>query len=583
MEVPGGRASVDNQGKEETCTLHSVAKAHVNGFDTGKFHPTKLDFEQSDVTASLHTQKEETCDARKWPTDFNGVTFPVIAQDKDKTLWNTLMDVEKIEQDVFVKERNEDRNEHCIVAFHPTPHTMYVKTYNDARQEIKCINSWGNQDPEPTIRLSDVNGFYRIVCHAVLQKDRAQLKKIQNQWSKKDHLPSISAVKTASNLASGGYLTSLDYLMLANVDFDSAKIEVSNWEKLASIIKQKVCLSGVVGDWSPVFKCLQCKELEIKNREISDKMLTTIEVDKVNLVDIRGEISFLLKILTCKDLDIGSTDLDEEDSRVLKEALDNRVENLGLDSETTLKFSVLEGYNGKGKCKQIIFRGDTRGEYESDSRSWAQKVGWYCQNDTDGNIRCSFISPNDLDEVKKIEEMLNDHHYQHPHQDQVEIIANFAFLGHLTPRSVIQLRLRFVDINKIDPDHVAKLAKISKGVVALESTKGNLDAVISNVNCEELDLRDISLSNDDTKKLLDALENRIEKLILSTNVHFHLPILTQYKGSGKCEVMEFWIGAEEKYKTEAESWAQKVGWRTQKVSGHLGPKLRIFKPFHIIK
>ena len=79
--------------------------------------------------------------------------------------------------------------------------------------------------------------------------------------------------------------------------------------------------------------------------------------------------------------------LDEEDSRVLKEALDNRVENLGLDSETTLKFSVLEGYNGKGKCKQIIFRGDTRGEYESDSRSWAQKVGWYCQNDTDGNIR----------------------------------------------------------------------------------------------------------------------------------------------------------------------------------------------------
>ena len=53
MEAPGARASVDDQGEEETCTLHSLAKCHVNGFQTQKFHNEKIDFEQEGTASSL--------------------------------------------------------------------------------------------------------------------------------------------------------------------------------------------------------------------------------------------------------------------------------------------------------------------------------------------------------------------------------------------------------------------------------------------------------------------------------------------------------------------------------------------------
>ena len=64
-------------------------------------------------------------------------------------------------------------------------------------------------------------------------------------------------------------------------------------------------------------------------------------------------MSYLLQSLTCQHLDIGATDLSsEENSKALLDAIRGRVENLCLDSETTVKFSVLEEYDGQGASVQ---------------------------------------------------------------------------------------------------------------------------------------------------------------------------------------------------------------------------------------
>ena len=147
--------------------------------------------------------------------------------------------------------------------------------------------------------------------------------------------------------------------------------------------------------------------------------------------------------MTCQNLDIGATDLtSEENSRALLDAIIGRVENLILDSETTVKFSVLEEYDGQGECKKIIFRGDTREKFGRDAKTWAIKVGWYWQSD--GDIICSYVSPAKMEELKKIKTTLRDTNYYHyPLLEEVKSIANLAVLGHLAPESVNQLHLRF--------------------------------------------------------------------------------------------------------------------------------------------
>ena len=155
------------------------------------------------------------------------------------------------------------------------------------------------------------------------------------------------------------------------------------------------------------------------------------------------KVSYLLQSLTCQHLDIGATDLSsEENSRALLDAIRERVENLCLDSETTVTFSILEEYDGQGACKKITFRGDTRGKYGRDAKTWAMNVGWYWQSD--GDIICSYVSPAKMEELKKIKTTLRDTNYYHyPLLEEVKSIANLAVLGHLAPGSVNQLHLRF--------------------------------------------------------------------------------------------------------------------------------------------
>ena len=51
--APGAFAEVDNQKNAETCSLFAISKAVCNGFETDKFFPYCLDFDQGETKSAL--------------------------------------------------------------------------------------------------------------------------------------------------------------------------------------------------------------------------------------------------------------------------------------------------------------------------------------------------------------------------------------------------------------------------------------------------------------------------------------------------------------------------------------------------
>ena len=51
--VPASLADVDNQKKAETCSLFALSKAVSYGFETDKFLPGHLDFDQGQTKTAL--------------------------------------------------------------------------------------------------------------------------------------------------------------------------------------------------------------------------------------------------------------------------------------------------------------------------------------------------------------------------------------------------------------------------------------------------------------------------------------------------------------------------------------------------
>ena len=57
-----------------------------------------------------------------------------------------------------------------------------------------------------------------------------------------------------------------------------------------------------------------------------------------------------------------------------------------------MDFHIIEGYDGKGKCRQIMISGDTCTNYGTLALDWAKRVGWYGHTDEKNNVICSALS-----------------------------------------------------------------------------------------------------------------------------------------------------------------------------------------------
>jgi len=162
--APGREARIDNQGISYVCSLFSLAKAHVNGFETKIFHQDKLDFNQDGVTTGLLTVAKDL-DA-EFPSFYSGMKITVQDSIAFK-FWSTTFDVQEIDEIMFRNNRVNKSSENVIVTDRGRgPHTLYVKDFDSNMNIIYCINSQGLDEPYPKVHIDKVSQFYKVVCKA---------------------------------------------------------------------------------------------------------------------------------------------------------------------------------------------------------------------------------------------------------------------------------------------------------------------------------------------------------------------------------------------------------------------------------
>ena len=137
-------------------------------------------------------------------------------------------------------------------------HALFVKSFDSAKNEVKCLNSWGPKNmPKPNLKIENIYRFYRVSCSAheisstntslpsapvsksqtskqtvtVVQNavtssapnknDFADQKQIIENWSHQSYTPNLQEIKKAGRLALGGYLSSVKHLHISGIHLAS--------------------------------------------------------------------------------------------------------------------------------------------------------------------------------------------------------------------------------------------------------------------------------------------------------------------------------------------------------------------------
>ena len=129
--------------------------------------------------------------------------------------------------------------------------------------------------------------------------------------------------------------------------------------------------------------------------------------------------------------------------------------------------------------------------------------------------------------------------------------------------SVEEMLLRDVDLASVPAEHLASLASCVTGLVFLNSARCDIIPVLKSIKTRELNILDRSLSSEETRALVRAMETRVEVVGLGGGEEVSLDIraLTQYSGQGKCRVVKCLYYTADRYREEVETWAQRINWQ----------------------
>merc|ERR1712131_26305 len=129
------------------------------------------------------------------------------------------------------------------------------------------------------------------------------------------------------------------------------------------------------------------------------------------------------------------------------------------------------------------------------------------------------------------------------------------------------MKLWYLDLNQINPDHLAKLASIVEEAIDINGASTShgdcgLSPILKNIRCPKLELMDVTLSTRDAELLVLALEQRVKWLCLSFFVTLDLDKLLLYSGKGLCREI-LWRGASYKFGSESQESKLKAFARRQ--------------------
>ena len=134
-------------------------------------------------------------------------------------------------------------------------------------------------------------------------------------------------------------------------------------------------------------------------------------------------------------------------------------------------------------------------------------------------------------------------------------LAHHGLLG-----SVNDIRLEDFDLNSVPAEHLASLASSMTGGVVIINVSG-LVTILDSVKSELLDIRYQSLGSEETQALVQAMESRVEQVVLDYKVTLEIRVLMEYSGQGKC--MKVWCDSDtaDRYREQLRAWAKSRNWK----------------------
>ena len=192
---------------------------------------------------------------------------------------------------------------------------------------------------------------------------------------------------------------------------------------------------------------------------------------------------------------------------------------------------------GKTECRMQVSNVDKNTVEQSNT---VTKVNSYLQ----------FTDPQNRIEADKIQADWSQPSHR---QSEAEIkrAALLAWEGHLT--SVECMEIRNMSITDIPRDHMEILASIDNVTQA-----NQLGRILASVKCSVLCLRDMELSEEETRALVTAMRDRVEDVWLYEDVTLDIEELTQYDGQGRCRWLV--VVGDTRARDRLRRWAADKGW-----------------------
>ena len=144
--------------------------------------------------------------------------------------------------------------------------------------------------------------------------------------------------------------------------------------------------------------------------------------------------------------------------------------------------------------------------------------------------------------------------------------ASLAHHGLLGP--VEQMKLCDVDLSQVPTQHLDSLASHVTRHLQIENITGlDLVSFMKSLKCEKFCIVKMSLEGVGTQTLVQALESRIERLVLKDVILDH-EALTEYSGQGLCGDIRLYDDTADRYRGDLQTWTRSIKWRFFECRGY---------------
>ena len=123
------------------------------------------------------------------------------------------------------------------------------------------------------------------------------------------------------------------------------------------------------------------------------------------------------------------------------------------------------------------------------------------------------------------------------------------------------MHIENISITDIPRDHMEKLASIVTDTIWIDNMTHNnqLGSILASVNCPELQLCNMYLSEAETWALVAALSDKVKSVHLQ-DVTLDMEEFNQFGGQGRCDVLMVEGNTVTRYGDRFERWAADKGW-----------------------